>query len=324
MTMKGSEGIKFYKNKYCACGCNGKIPIRKYHRYAGRDIPRYLNGHFNKGTQKVTCAKIMEMCSQYQNGMNTIELAKKYNVTHSTISEWLKFYGVRLRTMTEVARRIYSLNKRAFDKLTPEGVYWLGFIYADGYICESKNCLTVKLKSSDRIILEEFKKFLRSSHPIKIAKSNEHRALRIVIKDKYFVNRLRELGLHQKKSLDLEFPTCLPENLYSDFIRGYFDGDGCLYRNEKVPSNVLWEITSTKNFLSRVQQILMKECDLKKTKFRIDSEVSAMAVLRYGGRKQVQKIAKFLVTNEGFYLTRKLGKILICRKEEFHELATQS
>lgn len=302
------KGPKFYKNRYCACNCGRKIPVKEYHKYQG--IPQYLNGHFNKGTQKVTCAKIMEMCSQYWKGMNTIELAKKYNVTHSTISEWLRFYGVRLRTMTEVARRIYSLNRKAFDKLTPASVYWLGFIYADGYIYEKRNELTIKLKTSDRIILEKFREFLGSSHPIKIARSNEHRALRIRIKDKYLVDRLREFGLHQRKSLDLEFPTCLPENLYSDFIRGYFDGDGCLYRSEEIPSCICWQITSTKNFISKVLKILMEKCNLRKVKLQIDPENNITTSIAYGGIKQVKKIAEFLVSNEGFYLPRKLNKIL--------------
>jgi len=302
--------IEFYKDRYCICGCRNRISIKKYHKYAGHRIPRYLNGHANKGKRKLSQSQIDEILFLYPSGMNTCELGKKFSVTHSTISDLLKFYGIFLRTPSEV-KQIYDINEQAFDKLTFRNAYWLGFIYADGYICEKSNCLTIKLKSTDRIILEEFKKFLRSSHPIRIAKDKNYRAIRIRIKNKYLMNRLREIGLHQKKSLDLEFPSILPINLYSDFIRGYFDGDGTIYVGKKKPISYEWNITSSKDFVIKAQNILMKYCNLRKTKLRIDPETS-ISVLRYAGRKQVWRIAEFLLRNGGFYLPRKLEKILNC------------
>lgn len=44
---------------------------------------------------------------------------------------------------------------------------------------------------------------------------------------------LSKHGCVPNKSLILKFPTTLPNELVNDFIRGYFDGDGSVYINNK-------------------------------------------------------------------------------------------
>ena len=39
---------------------------------------------------------------------------------------------------------------------------------------------------------------------------------------------LEKHGCVENKSLILQFPTTVPEELMHHFIRGYFDGDGCI------------------------------------------------------------------------------------------------
>jgi len=40
-------GLEFYPDRFCECGCGGKIPIQKHHRYHG--IPKYIYGHHSVG-----------------------------------------------------------------------------------------------------------------------------------------------------------------------------------------------------------------------------------------------------------------------------------
>ena len=53
-------------------------------------------------------------------------------------------------------------------------------------------------------------------------------------------------GCHPNKTFELKFPTFLPNELKSHFIRGYIDGDGCIYVNNK---KISLEVLGTNEFL---------------------------------------------------------------------------
>ena len=86
----------------------------------------------------------------------------------------------------------YSYDSNFFEKIDSEAkAYWLGFLYADGYIHRNyKNgkiksmSLELSLKSEDRAHLENFLRDIRSNVPIKdkVIKLNDK---------KYFANRIK-------------------------------------------------------------------------------------------------------------------------------------
>jgi hypothetical protein len=45
------------------------------------------------------------------------------------------------------------------------------------------------------------------------------------------INDLKNIGLHQNKTYTIEYPK-IDENIERHFLRGYFDGDGCIRINE--------------------------------------------------------------------------------------------
>ena len=62
----------------------------------------------------------------------------------------------------------YKRNSDVFEKIdTEEKAYWLGFLYADGYINEKRKFVDIGLKRSDRGHLEKFRQFLESDVPIR-------------------------------------------------------------------------------------------------------------------------------------------------------------
>ena len=67
------------------------------------------------------------------------------------------------------------------------------------------------------------------------------------------------------KSLVVNFPTCVPENLIRHFIRGYYDGNGSIYMNIKSEKNhhVTLTITSTDSFCKTISEIVSKELNIK-------------------------------------------------------------
>jgi len=122
------------------------------------------------------------------------------------------------------------VNKDFFKKWTNEMAYVLGFFAADGNIIRNKrgaHFLTLEICDLD--ILEKIRFAMNSEHKIsvKINKNpSKHRdayKLQIGSKDIYY--DLVALGFSYNKTKNLSVPL-VPKKVFSDFVRGYFDGDG--------------------------------------------------------------------------------------------------
>jgi len=248
-----------------------------------------------------------ELYADYLSGLSLAQIAKKYHVHLNTVFHLFKRHKLSARNSHE-AHKKYYFNKNAFDNITAEGTYWLGFIYADGYIEKQRPILRITLNRKDKIILENFKKFLKANNPIYY----DHRGrdtVTLQLIDKHFIQRLKELGANTNKTQTIQFPFFLPKKYYSDFIRGYFDGDGSLYINIAKTDQPRFTITSNPIMVYQIQRILMKACNLKYTEIQNYSKKYS-STLRYGGRKQVNRILNYLTKNKGFYLPRKIGRWL--------------
>lgn len=127
---------------------------------------------------------------------------------------------------------MYNNELKTID--TKEKAYLLGFLYSDGNICISNNhCVTsIVQKNEDAYILEIFVKLFPFFH---LSKHSENASV-IKCYSKELFQDLERIGLVQQKSTinreKLLFPV-LDKELESHFIRGYFDGDGSVYRQKK-------------------------------------------------------------------------------------------
>ena len=161
-------------------------------------------------------------------------------------------------TYTERNRRI-ERNSNYFDIINNQNkAYLLGLLYADGCNHVEHNNIVLCLQDTDKYIVEWMKNQLEyKGHILYIApkKENHHIQYRLSINDEHMSNRLVELGIVNNKSLILQFPTeeqC-PSKFLSHFIRGYFDGDGCvnIYKDKCTT-----QITGTKEFLTGISNIM--------------------------------------------------------------------
>ena len=104
-----------------------------------------------------------DVVNQYVKLKNIRKVAKYFDVSISPITRILKSNGV------ELTNRRYNVNHNYFDIIdTEEKAYWLGFLYADGYIRERKsgNSLEMKLSIKDKHHLELFRESINSNHII--------------------------------------------------------------------------------------------------------------------------------------------------------------
>ena len=132
----------------------------------------------------------------------------------------------------------HTYNRRFFENInTEDKAYWLGFFYADG--CVSINEETnsgeaaIKLYKGDYKHLKKFNKSLEGNINVSFEtricnlnnKPQESCIIRCYSID--MVNDLIKIGCIPNKTFYITVPN-IPKPLMRHFIRGFFDGDGCI------------------------------------------------------------------------------------------------
>ncbi len=212
-------------------------------------------------------------------------------------------------------KKKYRVNEKAFSgRINEEKAYWIGFLAADGYIGKDKR-LQLKLKKDDYKHIEKFKDFLGYNGIIEYRTSQLGKNIRrhglkkyyeialLRVSNKNIWKDLKKYGIINNKSLTLEFPSNISEDVLRHYIRGYIDGDGCWSSDNKKYPTITLTIVSTKNFLFIINKIFLKYNLVKQfNKIKKPSKIHALA---FGGNKQIKKIAEWLYKDSIVYLKRK-------------------
>lgn len=112
--------------------------------------------------------------------------------------------------------------------------YVLGFFAADGtMIANNRGAHFIEFHITDKELLLQLRSAVRSNHKIGIRDRRAEGAnwkvgYRLQIGSKEWFQDLSGLGFTSRKSLSMKFPV-IPKELFGDFVRGYFDGDGCVH-----------------------------------------------------------------------------------------------
>lgn len=242
---------------------------------------------------KVAPEKREEIIKLYQSGLSTRKVAEKLKISSETVCSSLEKLGISRRTNSDY--RTTLLNHNYFDLIdTSNKAYFLGFIAADGCNRESK-FLEICIHKNDISVLENFIKDLESNYKIHIRK--EKYAQLTIYSDK-LLSDLEKHGIIQRKSLTLEFPKTIPEEFISDYIRGYFDGDGYISKKSDAI-----EIVGTLNHMFDMSEWIYKHTDLNPSKIQQDGNIFSIF---YHGQKKIAKIYNYLYKENSICLERKL------------------
>lgn len=127
----------------------------------------------------------------------------------------------------------YKVNSNFFKQWSADMAYLLGYLFADGSLEDASYLrgLYIRVTSIDKATIEKFRKILDSEHSIVLCKPNtQNGRMRYLLRigDHELYRDLLKLGLYPNKSLTIKFPK-VPKKYLKDFVRGYFDGDGCVY-----------------------------------------------------------------------------------------------
>ena len=262
----------------------------------------------------------------YKIGYTQTKISNVLLISDATARRTLKKFGVAIRPQTE-NRRVYNIDESYFDQIdTDNKAYLLGLLYADGCHHREHYNISIALQEQDINVLKFIKNELKYSGPLKFVNmknksetfSNQW-ALRIT--NKHLSDRLENIGLVKAKSLKLKFPEWLPENLYSSFIRGYFDGDGCVYIYDKKFA-CRATMVGTIDFCNKVANIIRNigcTCSISKPQ----SDDKNTVTLTIGGNKNALKFLDWLYEDASFYMERKHQKYLYFKEKYLAKNNTQ-
>jgi hypothetical protein len=139
--------------------------------------------------------------------------------------------------------RPYSVREYSnyFNEInTQEKAYILGLLYADGCNSTESRTINIALKEDDLNILIKIKNAIKASQEIKLRKRSLEKSnigyqrkdmYKLSITDKQISEDLTKWGCVKAKTFKLKFPYFLQKELIKHFIRGYFDGDGCINKS---------------------------------------------------------------------------------------------
>jgi hypothetical protein len=123
-----------------------------------------------------------------------------------------------------------KFNENYFENIdTEDKAYFLGIIFADGCLINDvkryKYKLSLKLHTKDRCILEEFIKKINGE--MDVWTHGQRDICEINLSGKKIVTDLINKGVVPNKTFTITYPI-IDEYLERHFLRGYFDGDGCI------------------------------------------------------------------------------------------------
>jgi len=280
--------------------------------------------------EKITEKQKDDIKEKYINGESLKSLGKKYKCRNSDIRDLISNMGIEIRGKGKQVNKEnyrtnikYSLNESYFENIDSfEKAYWLGFLFADGCVRNERKRRTLELclKTEDMYHINNLSSALGSEAMAKekIVKldGKEYSSHRCVWSSEKLVTDLERHGCVQNKSLILEFPKNISKEFLPEFIRGYFEGDGCIYcyvynRKENTVVSRGIQILGTEVFCLSLQNIL-KQYGIK-ANFRNlkDRNCSELRVQSKNGIRMFYKI---------MYENCKNNRVLLRKKDKFEEM----
>lgn len=258
-----------------------------------------------------------QIIEDYQNNISIREISIKYGYSRPALSKFLEEVGIKTTKGNHYRKYFHDMD--FFEKIdTEEKAYWLGFMFADGYIIDNSNRygedgfgMSLAEDSLDSLLL--FKQSLKASNPINkdMSGHNKNSNKQIIYK----------LELHSQKTADdlidkdcvknktsiLKPPTGVPDHLIHHFIRGFFDGDGSITKIKKKGSSYIFYgviFTSTKDMAEWISSFFPFGS------IRKEERREFIWYYKTNSNQQSIELLNFLYKDASIYMKRKYDRYL--------------
>ena len=248
------------------------------------------------------------------NKLSIEELAKNIGVTKSSITN--KAFSLKITNNTQNKNRG---NINLFENInSEESAYWLGFIYADGYIIKNEEDkkhhnyeLGIELQESDITHLEKFNKIFNNYYKI-TTRARKMDSLDI-LNGNEVSNRLNKTCLIRIYNKKIVNDLINNNDMFIHFLRGYIDGDGSYVVDSKNRYIISIQGNNKECFEFISNKLL--------TDFNISSYISKDREcwkLNIRKKSDVLKLIDLMFNNANIYLDRKYDKVKDMKKAVFN------
>ena len=219
--------------------------------------------------------------------------------------------GYFLAKGVDIYSRKSHVNDHIFDTIdTEEKAYWLGFLYADGNLHHANKSWRIELSLQEQDLnhVQKFANFVSCDKTPKYRAKTK--AYRMSFSSSRMAEELIKKGCIPRKSLVLTFPSyaIVPKELMPHFIRGYFDGDGCISLQDLVHSVRKYvSLLGTKEFLEG----LIKETNIAGTVLKKEKRTASNTYQLTWHKKEGNEMLDYMYGNASVYLQRKYNKYLL-------------
>lgn len=257
---------------------------------------------------KISEDDVHSMCWMYASKISFLNIGKYYGVSENTVKTLLANQRIFVRMAGEAHKKIK--NDSYFENIdTERKAYFLGLIVADGCIIENytrkhAKSLSLTLNEADSYLIKELERDLGVErivlHKAKGKSTTEWRGA-----SKNIINDLERYGVVPRKTFKTYMPV-LRADLYQHFIRGYFDGNGTVYYNNKS-KHITFGFYGTNKILSDIRNILISnEVNLSNKAHIFDKPTVSM--LYYSKKSDVQSFYNYIYSNATIWMKRKREK----------------
>lgn len=245
-------------------------------------------------------------------GLTIRKMAEIAHCSVDAVSNGMKRLDIPINIyQSNQVKRKYHVNTTFFEEInSEEKAYWFGFLMADGYV--SDEVITIGLSRKDEQHIQSFLNTIESNTPIVRynsdagIKGSKHEMSKVTVCSVRLARSLNKLGLKSPKSLQ-EFLPSLPDELYSPFIRGYYDGDGGYHyhQNAKGKWKIKVSILGGKRMCQSIKEHALKQ-GITLCVYQKNNHLYEVA----GSHHQAQNFLEYLYMDATIFLPRKHQKFL--------------
>lgn len=177
--------------------------------------------------------------------MTVRQIAKELGSDQKVIRRIIKECGLQKRTQKRVNAGLISNYFETIDNA--HKAYWLGVLFTDGSVdnYRGNSRIRLTLQYNDKELLEKFQRDLGLRGKLYERKEAGKESFSVEFCDEKMFNDLSRYGICPRKTYVTEhIPTNIPTEYIVDFIRGMFDGDGCLTYSDDMVYDVAVNFTS--------------------------------------------------------------------------------
>lgn len=295
-----SDELNYLKENY------GIKKLNEIAEYLNKSISSVIHKAEREGIKsqrKWTDEQIQYLINNYKD-MTYKELSNKLDKSKSAIDIKINRLGLK--------KSNYNYNYSFFNEINSESkAYWLGFIAADGCVSvneKTNSCeISIQLQATDVNHLKKFNKAINGNVQPTFYKqlcnlNNKYETCcRFRLYNQEMANDLIKHNVVPRKSLTLKFPMTINDEYIRHFIRGYFDGNGCIIKSRcdfTCASNDFIKSLRQKLYNNNIYTYIIEQKNNKSKRLVIT------------GRNNINNFLNYIYSDATIYLERKYNKFL--------------